>query len=613
MCGIAGIITKDKNKIIYYKKILNLMKSRGPNSQNFKVFTTNKLKTYMFVSRLNILDLHTRSNQPLNFQNLSLFYNGEVYNYVEIREVLKSLGYKFLTNSDTEVVLKAYHKWGDECVKKFEGMWSFAVFDKKKNIIFLSRDRFGEKPLVYFFDQKNFIFGSEINYVLGLIDKNKIKINYDKIKSYLVNGYKFLFKNENTFFKQIKFLKPGTNLTISLQNFSIIKKPFFDRKIYKDNSNNKININEQIEKTKYLLEKSVKKRLISDVPLAFCLSGGIDSGSIVSIAKKKFNKNVKCYSIIDKDERYNEEKKINLISKDNSVKLRKIFIDKNKNFISKLKKQINYRASPVATFAYFNHQEISSQASKDGYKVILSGTGADELFTGYYDHYLLHLYETKKNKKIYSENLKYWKKYIKPIIRNPILKNHNLYTQNKNYRSHINYRNKEFNNLLNKPTEEKFNEKNYSNSLLKNRMLNELFHESVPPILYEDDMNSMMNSIENRSPFLDTDLIKNSMNINSQYLIKKGFSKFILREATKEYLNDDVRLFRKKIGFNGNLNSVLSNSFDISAFLKENKLMSDLFNFNRLDKFLNQTKSLNSENKFIFNLINVKLFLDSYA
>ena len=133
------------------------------------------------------------------------------------------------------------------------------------------------------------------------------------------------------------------------------------------------------------------------------------------------------------------------------------------------------------------------------------------------------------------------------MIRNPILKKHNLYFNDKSYRNHINYRSAEFNKFLNKPTKEIFSEKNYSNSLLKNRMLNELFHESVPPILYEDDMNSMMNSIENRSPFLDTELVKNSININSNFLINKGFGKFILREATKDYLIDDVRLFRKKL------------------------------------------------------------------
>ena len=613
MCGIAGIVSKDKDKFVPIKKILNLMKSRGPDSQNFKVFNSNKVKAHMFVSRLNILDLHVRSNQPLNFQNLTLFYNGEIYNFNSLKEILKSYGYKFLTNSDTEVVLKSYHKWGESCVNKFEGMWSFAVFDKKKNIIFLSRDRFGEKPLIYFFDQKNFIFGSEINYILGLIDKNKVEINFNKIKSYLINGYKFLFKNNQTFFKKIHYLDPGSNLTISLQNFSLIKKSFFNRNIHNQNQNIKININEQIEKTKYLLEESVKKRLISDVPLAFCLRGGIDSGSIVSIAKKKFNKNVKCYSIIDKDQRYNEEKKIDLIRKDNGIKLKKIFINKNKNFIENLKKQINYRASPVSTFSYYNHQEISNEASKDGYKVILSGTGADELFTGYYDHFLLHLYEIKKYKKLFDKNLKYWKKYIKPLIRNPILKKYNLYINNKNYRNHINYRAAEFNKFLNKPTDEIFNEKNYSNSLLRNRMLNELFHESVPPILYEDDMNSMMNSIENRSPFLDTELVKNSFNINSNFLINNGFGKFILREATKDYLIDDVRLFRKKIGFNSNLNNALSNSFDLSLFLKENKLLVDLFDFKKLEKFLKKTKNLNSENKFSFNLINIKLFLDSYA
>ena len=199
------------------------------------------------------------------------------------------------------------------------------------------------------------------------------------------------------------------------------------------------------------------------------------------------------------------------------------------------------------------------------------------------------------------------------MIRNPILKKHNLYFNDKSYRNHINYRSAEFNKFLNKPTKEIFSEKNYSNSLLKNRMLNELFHESVPPILYEDDMNSMMNSIENRSPFLDTELVKNSININSNFLINKGFGKFILREATKDYLIDDVRLFRKKIGFNGNINNALSNNFDLNLFFKENKLLVDLLNFKKLEKFLKKTKNLNSENKFLFNLINIKLFLDSYA
>ena len=175
--------------------------------------------------------------------------------------------------------------------------------------------------------------------------------------------------------------------------------------------------------------------------------------------KKKFNKDVKCYSIIDKDKRYNEEKKIDLIRKDNGIKLKKIFINENKNFIKNLKKQINYRASPVSTFAYYNHQEISNEASKDGYKVILSGTGADELFTGYYDHFLLHLYEIKKDKKLFNKNLKYWTKYIKPLIRNPILKKHNLYFNDKSYRNHINYRSAEFNKFLNKPTKEIFSEK----------------------------------------------------------------------------------------------------------------------------------------------------------
>ena len=413
MCGIAGYIGRkniEKSKI---KNTLDLMVRRGPDHQSYYSLRQENFNVFLLHSRLGILDLDERSNQPFKLKNYVIVYNGEIYNFIELRKKLSNLGYNFSTSSDTEVLLKAYIEYGESCVHYFNGMWSFAIWDGVKEKLFLSRDRFGEKPLYYLRDKDGIYFASEVKGIQSLISK-KLSINYSYLNRYMVYGYKFLYKDGKTFYKELSRLESATNMAISKDKQKKYKywKPEIEQDV-------NMSYSDAIEGTKHHLFESVKLRLRSDVPIAFCLSGGIDSSSLVSIAKKQFNHEVVTFSIIDSDERYNELDNINETIKE--LKCEHFLIELNyKHILPKLKKLILYHDAPVSTISYLIHSLLSEQIKTNGFKVSISGTSADEIFTGYYDHFNLHLYEMR-NHKSFNDHLENWKKFILPIVRNPFL------------------------------------------------------------------------------------------------------------------------------------------------------------------------------------------------
>ena len=267
---------------------------------------------------------------------------------------------------------------------------------------------------------------------------------------------------------------------------------------------------------------------------------------------------------------------------------------------------------PIATISYFIHSFLSEEIANHGYKVSISGTGADEIFTGYNDHYLHHL-ETTKDTKYFDKNLKDWKKFVFPNLRNPNLKDPFYYIKNKQDRNLI-YENdfdiKQYSNL---PVNSTFEEKNYSKELLRDRMMNELFHEVVPAILKHDDLNSMFYSIENRSPYLDRDLLEFSSTIPSSYLIENGYQKKILREVTSNMLNDKIRLDRRKKGFNASINSLLNldNPEIIDYIFNEKTELAEFINLKKVKKDLDMKFIPNHLSKFIFSLLGTKIFLEN--
>ncbi|WP_440938013.1 asparagine synthase (glutamine-hydrolyzing) [Candidatus Pelagibacter sp.] len=607
MCGISGFISqKELIRENSIRDTLNLMKLRGPDNASFYEKDYQNKKLALLHSRLNIIDLNDRSNQPFIFENFKLIFNGEIYNYLELKKKLKKK-YIFKTDSDTEVLARAYQEYGENCVNYFEGMWAFAIWDERKKELFLSRDPFGEKPLYYYFNSSGFFFGSEIKFIKSLCKKNFTK-NRELISKNLFLGYKSLFKKNETFFNEIYNLESGTNLRVNF-NLSHKKKKYWSPKI---EPNKNLSKNDAIKGVKYYLTESLKLRLRSDVPLAFCLSGGIDSSALASLASKEFDKKVSTFSIIDNDPRYDERENINLVINDLKCDSHLTHLKINKeNFFERINKLTYQHDGPIATISYYIHSFLSEEISKQNFKVAISGTGADEIFTGYYDHFLLHL-ASLKDSSLIKKNLKNWEKYVSPFIRNPNLKNALRYINNEQDRSLV-YENDL--NVINYSTNKInfiFEEKKFCDELLRNRMLNELFYEVVPVILKHDDLNSMFYSIENRSPYLDKNLLEFVLSVPNKFLIEDGYQKKLLRDSLSGILNDQIRLDRQKKGFNASIKSILDiekpevleyifdTKSELSEFINLKKLKSDIYN----------KEIPNHMSKLIFSLIGSKIFLE---
>jgi len=315
------------------------------------------------------------------------------------------------------------------------------------------------------------------------------------------------------------------------------------------------------------------------------------------------------FSIIDSDKRYDEYENIMSTVNDIGCKSYKVKLDSKADNISRLENLVKYHDAPVATISYFVHSMLSEAIASKGFKISISGTAADEIFTGYYDHFNLHLYNVR-NDKDFESYLNDWKKFPLKYIRHPYFKKHDLYFNNPMLREHIYLNSNKFLEYLNIPFKENFTESNYTSSLLRNRMINELFHEVVRVILHEDDLNSMYYSLENRSPFLDKELFEFVYSIPSKLLIKNGYAKYLLRESMAGVLNDKVRLDREKKGFNASINSIIdfNNKNHIEYLLDDSKVF-DFVNKEKIETLLKRKEYSNSFKKFIFNFINVKIFL----
>lgn len=608
MCGIAGYFGESPPNESMIHSTLNLMQNRGPDHQDFASFSAGKKKQVLLLhSRLSIIDLDPRSNQPFTHDESTIIYNGEIYNYIELRKQLLNRGLKLRTSSDTEVLLHYYLIYGERCVDHFEGMWAFAIWDAKLQKLFLSRDRFAEKPLYYLQTPGGFLFGSEIKFLKGL-SKEPLRVNRNHLLRQLVNGYKALYKTDETYFEGVRELRYAQSMILNPDGVNRIER-YWNPSTTVDQS---MSLENAIDGTREHLLESVRIRLRSDAPLAFCLSGGVDSASLVSIAAKEFGCELETFSIIDQDERYNEKDNIMATVDDIGCNHHLLEIPKE-DALARLGELIEYHDAPVATITYYVHSLISEAVHNAGFRVAFSGSSADELFTGYYDHFILHLNEVR-NEIDYQKYLQDWRNHIEGFVRNPILKAPNLYHKNPTFRDHIFDASEELKDYLVVNFEEPFQEEHFCNSLLRNRMLNELFHEATPVILHEDDLNSMCYSIENRSPFLDSNLHKFAYSIPARHLIRNGYGKFVLRQALKGTLNEKVRLDRRKKGFNASINSMIDfQDPNTQAYLMDpNAEIFDYLDRNRIKQLFDLFPIPNHFSKFLFNFINARIFLEIY-
>ena len=602
MCGIAGYFGKSNLNQKDLNTLLKKMKSRGPNDQSYLKTFFSKKKVFFFSSRLSIVDRYPRSNQPMEIDNHIITFNGEIYNFEKLKKLLKKNKIKLKTKSDTEVVLRMYQLFGEKSVEYFDGMWAFAILEKKKKKIFLSRDRIGEKPLFYLKYKNQFFFGSQTSYIRQLA-ANYNKLNKNKIFSFLKFGYKSLCLDNETFFKKIYLLKPGQNLIIN-ENLNT-KFDYYWKPTIKEDQN--LDERKSIKLIKNNFNKYIKKICKLDLKVGLSLSGGIDSSYLLGFFKKNIKGKIKTYSIIDSDKRYNEEAMINENLKKYKVSNTKIKLDIKNNYFKKLVQLIKYHDKPISTINYFLQSLIYEKMKKDKIKVCINGNGVDELFAGYYHYYQLY-YNSLKSPKAKLKFYKLWSKKVLPFLRNPKLKE---LSNKKTLNTSSFFKNKElkFKNKLN------FSEFFFCKNKLKNKMANELFHQTVPIALLEDDHNSMASSVESRSPFLNHRLVETSFKIPVKYLMKNSENKYLIRKSSKDYIPNKVRLNIEKKGFNASFHSIFNlNQKKFKNWLLDIKSpIYKFINYNHVKILINKskTKKLDFDEQKLFNIVSIKIFLEN--
>ena len=580
MCGF--VLTQHYQNRALFEKALEKIKSRGPDFTSIQ--EKEKIQTFLGHNRLVIQDKSSRSHQPFEHNNYSLVFNGEIYNFIEIKEELLKSGISFSTTSDTEVVLKSFIHWGEKCLDRFNGMWAFAILNLDNGEVFAARDRFGIKP-VYFFNKEFFSLASEvksIHVLLGLDASHDIEVIEDLVKgSFKWHG------TMRTYLKDVSSLPAGCVLR------KIKNKVFVNRwYVFKKQKVDK-NINAQAHKLKHLLIDSCRLRLRSDVPVATCLSGGVDSSGILSIIFKKINvdylKNFSYQSFTASfpGTSLDESHLAKFVAKENNSKIEILEIVKPD--IKELESVMRRFDGPVNSLAFYPIYCLYKKIKKNQIKVTLDGQGPDEILGGYYVFreafitglaasryrwilgtiyaFIFHGHEniarniTKIKDILIEETPKHFLYKLKKIRHSIIFKIKRINFFFNNERKLILNQGQ-----LRKDTHTKpFSMKGVEHNLLTDSvsykgentfdrsLFKQFFYQPLPGILFQYDRASMLNGVECRMPYLDHRIVEYLMSLPYDIKLRKGYTKFILRQALKGILHDKIRLRRKKIGFNAPL------------------------------------------------------------
>ncbi len=609
MCGIAGYIGTIELPSERVRECRSRMGRRGPdNAEVRKWELNNERRLYLLHSRLSIIDLDPRSNQPMQFGDKWIVQNGELYNYVERRRDLERDGIALATHSDTEVLLATLSSYGWRALDRCEGMWAFALFDSATGTLTLCRDRFGEKPLYLYRAPEGLYFASEIKFIMALLGR-RLDIDREHLRRYLVNGYKSLYKTRRTFFAGVEELASGSLLEIDAEGRETSRRfwtPTFAQ-------HGDMSFEEAVQGAREKLINSVELRLRADVPLAFCMSGGVDSVALISIAKRVFGYDVHGFTVLNSDARYEEAEMVERTVAELAIRHTGIPVTTSE-FLPRLRALIRYHDAPVYTITYYAHWLLMESIAAHGYRISVSGSAADELFSGYYDHHLAYLYEVRHDDALHGTSQNAWREHVLPIVRNAHLQNPDLFIENRAFREHLFDGADDSRAFLHRPWREEFSETDYTGDLLRNRMANELFHEAVPIILHEDDLNAMYWSIENRSPFLDRDLFDFCNSIPTRHLIRDGRAKAVLREAMRGIAPDPVMENRRKVGFNAPIFSFLDVRDEaVRAELLADSPIFGIVRRDRIEHLLQQPDLPNSGSKFLFNFVCAKVFLEEFG
>ena len=619
MCGIIGSFTNENNET-QEKKIqeaINLLNHRGPDSKGIKKFSINHSKLILGHTRLAIIDLSPSGCQPMETHDkrYSIVFNGEIYNYKEIRTKLISLGHSFVSDSDTEVLLYAWSEWGEECLCQLKGMYSFVIFDSVKNLLTGVRDAFGIKPLFFHHSNKNFFFSSEVKPLLGIANDLK-RPNWQSVYDYLVNGH--YDNSKYTFFDGVYSLLPGNLFTVNLEEPN---KVTFKRWWWPSiEENRELSFSQASEKLREMFLSNIKLHLRSDVQVGAALSGGIDSSAVVCAMRfLEPNLPIHTFSYIAKGSDKNEEKWVDLVNNEVQAIPHKVHISPN-NLSEDINDLIDYQGEPFGSTSIYAQYCVFRVAKENDVTVILDGQGADELlagYNGYPDSRLTSIFN-KDNKIDFLKFLFNYSNYHNSNVSNILgpyfSKNINLNTKNsiKKYLNidPPNWINKSWCHENNINMSSSFNWKELINDNPSRVLMNTLRHalsgkNGLSHLLRHEDRNSMRWSVESRVPFLTQDMAEFVLTLPESYLISNsGRTKHIFRESMRDIVPDNILDRKDKIGFETpekiwmqNLTTKNEkNLFDINIPMINKDKMRKRFNRN-----LNNSNSFSWENWRIIN------------
>lgn len=552
MCGICGFISKKGITLEQLKTMNDTMYHRGPNDSGEEIFEAKEgYCVGMAQRRLSILDLSMLGHQPMHSVNerLVISYNGEIYNFLELREELK--GYPFKSHCDTEVILAAYLKWGISCIDRFQGMFAISLFDRETNELYLVRDRIGKKPLYYWQKEDGLVYASELKPIMEHPDFPK-QIRKDVIKRYM---FQQCINEPDSIFENVYKVEPGGIVRFSVQTGKVNKWKYWDiAEVYRRKKAEPVGSYEEAkEELKNILRDSVKKRMIADVPLGTFLSGGYDSSLVTALAQEASSEPVKTYSIGFNEEKYNEAKYAKEVANYLGTKHTETYIDE-KTMFDLVESIPKYYDEPFADSSQIPSMLVSDLASRD-VTVVLSGDGGDEFFCGY------NIYDSvgQAQKLDLLGQLTYGVCNIPPFKQMKLMEklpfavqvvagNHDKATKTQiggsSYIRAIDKMLPESGVPFKYPIEEKYGEKNWQ----ERRML--LDEETYLPgdILCKVDRASMKYSIESRCPILDVNVMEYSYRLPHSYKYANGVKKRILKDIAYDYIPKEL-LDRPKVGF----------------------------------------------------------------
>jgi asparagine synthase (glutamine-hydrolysing) len=613
MCGIAGILNfnpVDNVQLNQLKNITNPLNHRGPDDDGY--YLNNNIG--LGFKRLSIIDIK-QGHQPLSNYNKKIWitFNGEIYNFKELRDDLIKKKHIFITNSDTEVIVNLYEEYGERCTSFLRGMFAFVIWDDEKKMLFGARDRLGIKPFYYYIDNEKMVWASEIKSILKA--NVKTKLNFEALDQYITYGHTL---KDSSIHENISKLEPGTSFTIypfkgSKVNFA----KYWTLEYRPDYLKSSSDFEEEIRD---LVNESIKMRMISDVPLGAFLSGGVDSSTVVASMSQQSDKPIKTFSIGFKEQKFNELKYANIVSKKYNTDHHELIVEpKSIDLLPDLVKSYD---EPFADSSAIPTYYLSKFA-REHVTVALSGDGGDELFAGYSSYNnMLKLHNRPFNNRLINSSISAFHKICPEHID---LKKWAYYfsVESKNIGAYLGiFKPYERNNLYNNDLKSQLNHyqsesvkikllKSFNGDFISKMQQLDMNTYLVDDILTKVDRASMSNSLEVRVPLLDHKLVELSARIPSNFKITNNGQKIIFKNAFKQMLPPEIFTHKKQgftvpvsMWFRENLKDYVGDTL-----LSNNTKLSMYFNPKEIEKIVNNhNKGMRDYSAKIWSL----LFLEEW-